>query len=128
MSLGGCPTGAEYDRNAPYNWESTSELTFNCKATYTISKSDIEVETDEYEIDDATAIMYEEAFDAIPITSMKEAADLIEKHLALLVQNGERKSDLLTLIYDLRGWEVEDSEVEADKIDLEPPHPEPYDD
>lgn len=129
MSLSNYPPGAEYDRNAPYNWESTADLTFNCKATYTISKSDIEVETDEYEIDDATAIMYEEAFDCSPVDVMEKAARLLADYKAILQENDKYKVMCVqSCINELTGWHVQDSEVEADKIDLEPPQPEPYDD
>lgn len=116
----GYPLGATHDPNAPYNEPEVPEMTFNASVSYTISRTDVEVTTDEYTYDNGYAVMNDDAIDCNPVEAMKKAAEYLEKYKAIVEKDGKKDWDLYNLIYILKDWQVDEREVDADKIDIEP--------
>lgn len=114
------PAGATHDPNAPYNQHEPEEYTFDVEAWFSISRADIEVNTNDWEYDDGYAVMRDEAFGCDPVAAMENVAELLKKHRDLLIANGEKPYVIDGFLYALKGWEVDDSEIKADKIDIEP--------
>ena len=118
----GYPPGATHDPNAPYNEPSYKELTFDVEAVFTISRADIEVETDDYEIDNGYAVLKDDNFDCNPVEAMKEAAEWLVKYQQLLTDKGDTRtaSQIDDVLFKLKEWQVDDYELNSNKIDIEP--------